>query len=166
MESKLNGEDPDPDLLIKDQLISIRTPSTNLSRVDKLLIETNQEYSRIVIALSRIIKAHSIGSESIDSLRESLVKWCESVNLIQAKRADELANNLNKQRNAFLPYYDERCILELANAISEFVFETCKLRSKMHLFVNNNLNKQIATATTAAAIKNEDLKFDDLKISS
>lgn len=113
----------------------------NPSRVDRLIFESFKEHSRLISLIAKIENLQN--TIFFSNIQKTLEKWFLGIQNVQAKRKDELINNVNRQRvnsgpqsnspgqNVPRSNFDEKDISILASSIHELSMLTSKMRTSL-----------------------------------
>jgi len=99
------------------------------SRVDRLVVETLKEHSRVVTLMSRM---EQIRNEIIPAnIHRTLELWMETAGKVQACRREEIINAINRHKNIGPQQQKEKDVLALAAALSDLTIRTCHARTAL-----------------------------------
>jgi hypothetical protein len=99
------------------------------SRVDRLVVETLKEHSRVVTLVSRMEQVRNAALPL--SVHTCLARWMEAAARVQTCRRDEIINAINRHKNVGAPMQKEKDVLALAAALSDLTGRTCQARTAL-----------------------------------
>jgi hypothetical protein len=85
-----------PNISSFSSLINIPKLSSNPSRVDRLIVEAFREYSKICLLFSKLDNLND--TIFFSNIQLSICNWLEKIQNVQAKRREEIANGIERQK--------------------------------------------------------------------
>jgi hypothetical protein len=103
---------------------------SNPSRVDRLIVDSMREHSKVTTLIERMEQLRSVKMAS--SIHDVITHWAESTMNVESSRREEITNAINRHRTKNMSQLEkDRDVLGLAASLGDLTFDLRRARTAL-----------------------------------